>query len=268
MFLSRKRVPFAYLDLSDPYGDLPKSRLFECRVKILDLEDRMATTPGVVIARSEPKGTLHVIEKQSAGLYVICKLGAWVDVAELGRHASVVAQDLLQASKLQSKVSPPAVDLAPVPRPSHVESKKKRAAIEAIQSLVRKRPRSATAASADVDAEPEQTPLPGSDTQEATPSLLNTPVLSNIEVSVPIKLVDADTLVLNGKEAVFAQPTAESLCETLRTHYFETLYKSMVSTAALSEIQVANVSRDRWRSLPRGLYREHGRHFTWTWIVT
>ncbi|KAK4242368.1 DNA replication regulator SLD3-domain-containing protein [Achaetomium macrosporum] len=135
MLLPREHLPLSALDLSQPQGDFPASRLFESRIKILDLEDRLGSN--ILLARSETSRTSYAVERESNGLYALCKLGSWVDIESLSQNATVVCWERMRSNKSAKAESPAA---APLITPSmYKESKRRRLAIDEIQSLVRKR---------------------------------------------------------------------------------------------------------------------------------
>ena len=145
MLLPREHLPLACLDLVSPDHDMPVSRLYESHIKILDLESRVDAAPSLLIARHDPNGTLYAVESHAAGRYVVCKLGPWTDLEALAANATAISRDRLRPARPETRPQPP----APAPAPSAAtpqlygkDQRKKRAAIEAIQSLMRKRPRS------------------------------------------------------------------------------------------------------------------------------
>jgi hypothetical protein len=185
----------------------------------------MGTATSVVIARSEAKSSLYALERQPSGLYVVCKLGPWVDLTELAQHATVVSQKELRPADSVRK--PSVTDVSLNKAPVYKEHRQKRAAIEAIQSLVRKRPRSATSASLDVPiksepsdpARPEEAPpIQMSISMETTATGITTAELPS---NAPVQGEDIPN--------PSGPPTSEVILETIRTQYFEALYKSMVS---------------------------------------
>lgn len=225
MLLPRDQFALANIDLGNPCGDLPLSRLFECRVKILELEGRMGMATSVVIARSEVKTNLYALERQPSGLYVICKLGSWVDIHELAQHATVVSHKELRPADSIRK--PSMHDNALTKPPVYKEHRQKRAAIEAIQSLVRKRPRSATTASIDVPIKSE--PSDPARPEEVTPGQVSNSVeIPPAEMAEP-QLPNTAPAQCDNEPNLSGPPTSNVILETIRTQYFEALYKSMVS---------------------------------------
>ena len=95
MLLPRENLPLSLLDLAQPYGEFPGSRLYESRIKILDLEGRLGSN--VLLARSEANRMIYALEREGTGLYVLCKLGGWADVEELARCATVVCAERIKS---------------------------------------------------------------------------------------------------------------------------------------------------------------------------
>jgi DNA replication regulator SLD3 len=230
MVLPREHFPLSCIDFHATNIDLASYRFFESHVKILDLESRMGSGPVVLLARKESSRAVYALERQENGLYAVCRLGPWVDLDVLAGHASAVCQQRLHPvmkSESQMQNGPSAITTPHI----HKEEKIKRAAIEAIQSLVRKRPRSQSVSTlaesvkqetVSEAATPTETKLPSPTLQpeELATSLgehQNQPLLSTISTSTPMN-IDEPT----------QPPTTEGIFDTLRTQYFDTLYKSMV----------------------------------------
>jgi hypothetical protein len=147
----------------------------------------------------------------------------------------------------------------------------KRAAIEAIQSLVRKRPRSQSVSTL---AESERHDGK-SDAAVPTETKLPSPVLMKEELAaIPTE---------NAKQAVPSasinpeepppQQTADEIFDALRTQYFDALYKSMVRTLSFQPRSIANVSRARSPTLPKDhspglvLLSTSISSLAWTWAI-
>ena len=98
----------------------------------------MGSQPVVLIARLDDDRSLYAVERDARGLYVMLHLGSWVDLRQLRAAAVVSRQDLSRTS--ETPVGPGAVpQAAPLITPeSSKYSKKKRLAIEAIQSMVKR----------------------------------------------------------------------------------------------------------------------------------
>lgn len=230
MLLPREHLSLSVLDLYSPTGDLPRSRFFESRIKILDLEGRMGTSSSVVVARAEPNGAVYALERQNDGLYVICKLGSWVSIAELAELATAVVWDEVEPAKPRS-TRPPAQTAISAPS-VYRDHKQKRAAIEAIQSLVRKRPRSASSAQPGVPIKSEgsDSPIPSeaaSSVSRAVQEDHQQPLISHGSASTEPTVVQGDT-----QDELKGQQNADSVLETIRSQYFEAIYKSMVRFTA------------------------------------
>lgn len=198
----------------------------ESHIKILDLESRLASSASIVIARNESKRTIYALERQPNGLYVMCKLGSWVDLGELARRATALCHQRLAPARQHRHERE---DDAPLTTPHlHKEHKKKRAAIEAIQSLVRKKSKPQAVQQehgsdekgdeAEVDIRASQLPSPEikSDEQNNAQNLVNVQDASMTGHSV------------DDAPPASSQQTAEEIFDNIRTQYFEALYRSMV----------------------------------------
>ncbi|PON20980.1 hypothetical protein TGAM01_v210159 [Trichoderma gamsii] len=227
MLLPRGDLPLAYIDFAASNGDLPQSRFYESYIHVLDLECRLGPAP-VLIARNELRGTNYAIERQSNGLYVICKLGSWADLETLAQKATAVRYELLYPVKSE-RAEHHGVDALTTPQ-LHVEQKKKRAAIEAIQSQMRKRVRSQSVSTV------------GHVTKEEQPLELETFVAQQPSPDMSLEQVPLPTSeekiqggassqgVATGRE-LEPQQSADDIFEGIRTQYFDALYKSMGSLA-------------------------------------
>ncbi|KAH6978532.1 DNA replication regulator SLD3-domain-containing protein [Fusarium venenatum] len=230
MVLPRERLPLSCIDFHATNVDLATYRLFEANIKILDLESRMGSVPVVLLARKEGSRAVYALEKQESGLYVVCRLGPWVNLDLLADSATAVCRERLHPttrSEHQNQNGPSAITTPHI----HKEEKMKRAAIEAFQSQVRKRPRSQSVSTLAESVKQEAT-------EAATPteSKLPSPIIQLEELkgrsnehtaqSLPVGISsDAKT------EEPPKQQTAEDIFDTLRTQYFDMLYKSMGSLA-------------------------------------
>lgn len=220
MILGREHVPLSYLDLASPSGDLPPSRFYESHVRILDLENRRGGGPYLLIARLDKTGALYAIEGYDQGLYTVCNLGQWVELRRLRSKATLSCDQLLDLGREEPG---PEKAAAPLTTPvQHKASKEKRIAIEALQSVVRrKRTQSVstlppmgdgglTPPTTLTDSGPSSTaaqePAP---TQESRSSLPPPPDSSQPCAPPP-------------------PPSGEELLERIRTQYFDALYRSKV----------------------------------------
>ncbi len=146
--LRRQNLPLGCIDFQATTTESAYTRLVESRIKILDLETRMGSTQSVLVARHDATRTIHAIERQNDGLYAMCKLGAWVDLEQLAQDATALCPE--RVFPVKSEVaSPPQTSLATMTPHMISQQKKKRAAIEAIQSLVRKKPKAEPGPSSD-----------------------------------------------------------------------------------------------------------------------
>ncbi len=206
MLLPRSHLPLSSLDIAASAKALGQSRLFEAHVKILELEERMGNQPMVLIARLDDARTLYAVERDSRGLYVLCQLGSWVNLHELKAAAVASTQELPKTSESARNVLEEA--LLPTITPEiNKYNKKKRLAIEAIQSMV-KRPTS------NLLAEPQSIP------PELVPAIESPAIEQDITGTV------VDDLV--------APPSAAEIFENVRTQYFEALYLSKASCISIA----------------------------------
>ncbi|RFU79965.1 dna replication regulator sld3 [Trichoderma arundinaceum] len=228
MLLPREHLPLAYIDFAASNGDFPQSQFYESYIHILDLESRLGPAPIVLIARNELRGTTYALERQSNGLYVLCKLGSWADLGSLAQKATAVRYERLFPVKTE-RAERPDVDALTTPQ-LHVEQKKKRAAIEAIQSQMRKRVRSQSVSTVGHTPKEEQPLEP-----ESLVSQLPSPDMRLEQVPLPASEEKKHTTPLAQDAAIGREPeshqSAEDIFEGIRTHYFDALYKSMGSLA-------------------------------------
>ncbi|KAF4580993.1 DNA replication regulator Sld3 [Ophiocordyceps camponoti-floridani] len=230
MLLPREHLPLASIEFGASDRDMPPSRLFESRVKMLDLESRFGASTSVLVARNETRGTVHVLERQGSdeGLYVMCQLGSWVDLAALAARATAVAWERLRA--LTSQHRPGGEGNAPLAAPPlFKESGRKRAAVEAVQSLVRKRVRSRSVTTVNDAGRHVLASVTGNQARLRTPDRTTKPEREEAE----IMLADiAPALDLDGMASTAQPPaTAEAIFDGIRLQYSEALYKSMGSLA-------------------------------------
>ncbi|OBS18344.1 hypothetical protein FPOA_10071 [Fusarium poae] len=230
MVLPRECLPLSCIDFHATNVDLATYRLFEANIKIMDLESRMGSVPVVLLARKEGSRAVYALEKQESGLYVVCRLGPWVNLDLLADSATAVCRERLHPttrSDPQNQNGPSAITTPHI----HKEEKMKRAAIEAFQSQVRKRPRSQSVSTLAESVKQEAT-------EAATPteSKLPSPIIQPEELEKKSNKHTAQLLPLGissdaKTEEPSKQQTAEDIFETLRTQYFDMLYKSMGSLA-------------------------------------
>lgn len=216
MLLPRAHLSLACLDLVAPLGDFQYARFYESTVKILDLESRMGSQPVVLIARLETDKTLYALERQDNGLYTLCKLGGWVDLEKMSSHATVAYSKLIRP---RPKTSPEHGQPEPLETPQlHKENKKRRVAIEAIQSLVKRPPRARSISLHSQVAEIIEAPTPAED--ESTH-------LEVSDVSTPIPPEVPKPSATPVPEEI-SPPTAGDMFNNIRNQYLEALYHSMV----------------------------------------
>ncbi|KFY16004.1 hypothetical protein V491_05471 [Pseudogymnoascus sp. VKM F-3775] len=217
--LSRSDFPLSCLDRSRPAASaLPESQLYESHVKILELEQRMGSTPAVLIARLDDNKALYAVEYESKGLYVLFKLGSWVDLGKLCSVA-VVSRPYSKSHKhdnLQGVAGRGApANSAISPAESDKYNKKKRLAIEAIQSMVKK---ASTSQSMNIEQTASTEPL----STTLSPKPVQTTDLNPVAPVQPVQ----DPAALEQE-----QPRAEDILDSVRSQYLDTLYLSKVSTA-------------------------------------
>ncbi|KOS18971.1 hypothetical protein ESCO_000843 [Escovopsis weberi] len=238
MLLPRQHLPLSCIDAVGSSNELGHSRFFEAQIRILELESRLGSVTNLLIARYEPRGSVYALERQANALYVMCKLGAWVDLDELAGHATAIAEEQFRPARPERPES--TVSDAFITPQLHSEQKRKRAAIEEFQSLVKKRARAAssttttTTTTANDLARREGTVEPdGSAPQGQSPQ---------------VKLEDSFVLETDAKENIppagcalpkvaeqeaeaLPQHTADDVFGNIRSHYIDALYKSMGSLA-------------------------------------
>ncbi|KAI1094894.1 DNA replication regulator SLD3-domain-containing protein [Rostrohypoxylon terebratum] len=227
MLLPREHLKLSYLDLSVPHGTFEYSSSFESNVKILDLEGRFGSRPVILIARLESDKSVYALERQKGGLYTLCHVGSWVDLQDLEKVATVSLPQLIKKETTTSKDSQPPA-LPPLTTPHlHHETKKRRLAIEALESIVKKpvRPRSASSAPPPQPTGPPTPGLNGTESQAESARILRdelpTGVLETQNENQTVKASEIDDM-LN-------EPTAGAIFDNIRNQYFETLYNSMGS---------------------------------------
>lgn len=230
----------------------------------------MGSVPVVLLARKESSRAVYALERQENGLYVVFRLGSWVDMEELAKDASAVCRERLRPpAKLESQAQ--ATSSAITTPQLHKEQKMKRAAIEAIQSLVRKRPRSQSVSTL-ADSERHDGK---SDATVPTETKLPSPALMKEELAT-IPTDNAKQTVpsasINPQEPP-PQQTADQIFDALRAQYADALYKSMVRTLRVQRWPISNLSRAPSPTLPKD--RSRGlvllstliSSLVWTWAT-
>ncbi|KAI8954394.1 DNA replication regulator SLD3-domain-containing protein [Xylaria longipes] len=230
MLLPREHLRLSFLDLSSPYGSFESSAAFEANIRILELESRMGNRPVVLIARLESNRTVYVIERQANSLYTLCHLGSWVDLEQLCGLATVSCSALIRKQPALRSEPTTHVPLT-TPQISHT-NKKRRLAIEAIQSLVKRpaRSRSISALSQAGEVSRPPTPIQGGNVLgsggEAAAQDAPAP-----DTSTPGPGVESQASLVQDQDDTLAMPNAEGIFENIRNQYFEALYHSMGSLA-------------------------------------
>lgn len=219
MLLPREHLPLSSLDFSAPHRDLPTGRAFESNIKILDLESRMGSSPSVLIARHDSKGSLFAIERDGAGLYVACKLGSWVELEVLVEQATVICRQRVCPQKDASSEANAAQTLI-TPQTTN-NTKEKKSAMEALQTLIRKRARSQSVATFE-----EATQVGRGDTSQTEPS---SAMAGTSRTGLPT--IDKPLIAPTATDGGNQQQGAEGIFDNIRTQYFEALYKSKGSLA-------------------------------------
>lgn len=230
MILPREHLQLSFLDLSSPYGSFEFSRYFESKIKVLELESRIGSRPVVLIARLESDKTLYVLERQTDGLYSLCQFGSWVDLRELRRLATVSCIQLIEKRAntfINSNIS------YPLTTPHlHHETKKRRLAIEAIQSLVKKPARSRSVSTTSQLIPPVRPLTPSQDNDESQPDVgqisLESLFTEKSESQTQSQVPSAPTV-----GQLMTTPTAEGIFDNIRNQYLESLYHSMVGSSSI-----------------------------------
>lgn len=226
MVLPRERLALSNLDLSAPTGEFPPgpSRFFESHIRILDLAVRQG--PSILVARSEATRHVYAIERHQTGLYVVCKLGVWANIEKLSKVAVAcyTPRCLPTPRNCESNAGPSTADIQ-LPK----VSKRKRLAIEEIQSMVRKRSRTMSIALPDTQITQSRLPdEPVSVDQRIEPPSSETQVAPATTLPAPAPAVSqANPCDANND----TQACAEDIFQNLRSQYFETLYHSKGSLA-------------------------------------
>jgi DNA replication regulator SLD3 len=205
----RTHVPLSFLDILCPSGPLPVSRLYETHVKVLELEERMGNTPAVLIAHCDDMKSVFVVERVEQNLYVLCKLGSWVSLNRLCTGAIISRHKLFKAAtsrfEIVSGLHEKEVESQVTPESSKY-SKKKRLAIEAIQSMVKRPSRDGLSTLQDQAVAPYSQPGTAVELQSSR---------------------EAEAKVI--QEDINVRPMATEIFDNIRSQYFEALYLSKVS---------------------------------------
>lgn len=110
----------------------------------------------------------------------------------------------------------------------HKENKRRRLAIEEIQSMVRKRPRSQSVATA-ASQDPVQTTMPVETGAIATATLSQPSESPTAAANMPQPEPQAPVIAApEPTDESLSPPTAEGIFDNIRSQYMEALYHSMV----------------------------------------
>ncbi|KAI0538291.1 DNA replication regulator SLD3-domain-containing protein [Xylaria digitata] len=231
MLLPREHLRLSFLDLSSPYGSFESSASFEANIRILDLESRMGSRPIVLIARLESNKSIYAIERQMNSLYSLCHLGSWVDLEQICNLATVSCPALIRKQPTLP-AEPTAHTPLITPQISHT-NKKRRLAIEAIQSLVKKptRSRSISVLSQAGEASRPPTPVQGGNAVDVGSVAVVAQDAQFSGNSTPRPNVGPQFDAVQDRDDTPNMPNADGIFDNIRNHYFEALYHSMGSLA-------------------------------------
>lgn len=170
----------------------------------------------VLISRLDDGRTLYAVEREDRGLYAICKLGSWVDLPELRATAAASRQDigLPLTKKFELVAGPPIVSRSQTQTDDSSSGKKKRLAIEAIQSMVKR-------TTSEVISESQTQSFPDNIAQQ-------------LPSEVPSVQAQEDTQSdpsIQPRDDALAQQNASEILDNIRNQYFEALYLSKASLA-------------------------------------
>ncbi|KZL70746.1 dna replication regulator sld3, partial [Colletotrichum incanum] len=237
MLLPREYLSLSCLDLGAPHGDLPSSRFYESHVKILDLENRVAEKPSVLLARNDASKSVYALERAAVSghnLYTVCKLGPWVDLLALSDKATVTGKHVARMRMAEEARESQQGQELPLTTPGLQKGhKEKRLAIEALQqSIVRKRGRSQSVSTFDEARAEKRTRSDDDISRPQTPSGLSQMAEAKPELTEWIEThLDAVEPIPQPVPEPNPQQTAGDIMDNIRTQYMEALYKSMGSLA-------------------------------------
>lgn len=262
MLLSREHLALSSLDLSAPNGEFPAGpgRFFESHIRVLDLEGRLQQAPSVLLARSDNSHYVYAIERHQNGLYVVCKLGAWVNIEKLSYLADAYYEQRCRPTRTaQAEVA----DAPSITPQLHKEHKRKRLAIEELQSMVRKRARA-------MSVPPFESQQSQSQPQAARPIAdggisQNSLSHESHQEHKGIQPVPKEPQGGQPDPTTDVQASAEDIFQNIRSQYFEALYHSKVwSFVPAVAGPDADCSRVLWRILQRGRCLAPVPRFIWT----
>ncbi|RYO98531.1 hypothetical protein DL764_007066 [Monosporascus ibericus] len=232
ILLPREHLHLSFLDLHSPYGSFESSRYFESKIKILDLEGRVAAHPVVLIARLESDKTIYALERQNNGLYSLCHLCSWVNLEKLCELSTVSCGHLIKKSPPQPIDSGTSQPL--ITSQLHEENKKRKLAIEAIQSLVKKPARSRSVSTPSQPVELITQPAAPAGDEDATSRQSGNGQASQ-DAALFSSIPDAKSKIHATAGARIyesqSQPAASDIFDSIRNQYIEALYHSMGSLA-------------------------------------
>lgn len=255
MLLPREHLALSHLDLALPSGDFEYARQYESTVKILDLESRMGNRPVVLVARMESNKSVYVMERQESNLYTLCRMGNWVDLEKLSLHATVAYSKLL---KHRSVVVDAMHSEATTTPQLHKDNKKRRLAMEAIQSLV-KRPARSQSISLSSQATGAIQDSADDIGKQGAKAVDNSASISGDRAE---NAATAPTAV-PALDQVSAPRTAEAIFENVRSQYFEALYRSMVRLLLTLHSRILICPRGPLHTSQKVHYLERGLPSIW-----
>lgn len=202
----------------------------------------MGSQPMVLIARLDDGRSLYAVEREERGLYVLLHLGSWVNLQQLRAAAVVSRQESHRASDRPLGLSTMPQEAPLMTAESSKYSKKKRLAIQAIQSMVKRPSISISADATPTEIEDATVPQDQAKDSHSQKMLDTSPILGDI-----------------------SQPTANEIFENIRAQYFEALYISKVCRVTTPLYNLAiDTARLLWHTLQRDHYRGRERHSTST----
>lgn len=173
----------------------------------------------ILIARLDDGKSIYAVEREDRGLYVLCKLGSWVNLETLKGNAAASRSDHFLKTAIGSSFtqgsSESGLGSTITPEASKY-SKKQRLAIEAIQTLV-KRP-------------PPQLPTVEAPDSQFTPVACTPTVANACVIQNPVAGLDEQRKDEPIPTSEIVEPTPAELFDTIRAQYLEALYMSKVNT--------------------------------------
>ena len=179
----------------------------------------MSSISTVLIAKLDDNKSLYAIEYDSPNRYVIFRLGSRTDLNKI--YSVAIHSRQTAASRPQSRagsISTPGGDDVFMDRNSQIDgpkfSKKKKLAIEALTSMVRK-------------------PSVASTISQDDWSTIPNPLLAATTADTPMSEAPSQSYSPASQEVVAPppEPTREEVLENIRSQYLENLYLSKASTA-------------------------------------